>query len=170
MKFNNETKVGILIAGGLILLVAGYNFLNGKDVFDRHSRIYAEFEQIGDLTKANEVKINGFTVGEVYEIEETDEQLSGIRVTISIKPGIKIPTNSVASIKSSFGGLSAATIVIEKGDANTFLKNRETIKTAKEPVESPTGNILKGEKIDLPKVLRMVANAIDSLQKDSTGK
>jgi len=170
MKFNNETKVGLLIAGTLILLIAGYNFLKRKDIFDRNPKIYAEFERIGDLTKANEVKINGLTVGEVHEIKETDKHLSRIRVTLSIKPGIKIPANSVAYIKSSFGGLSAASIVIEKGDSTTFLKNRETIKTWEEPEESPVGNFIKGEKIDLPTILRVVANAIDSLQKDSTGK
>ncbi len=63
MKINNETKVGILTVVALALLIIGFNFLKGKDLFNSTTKIYAVFSKLGSLAKSNEVKINGLTVG-----------------------------------------------------------------------------------------------------------
>ncbi|MET0465680.1 MAG: MlaD family protein [Chitinophagaceae bacterium] len=157
MKINNETKVGILTVVALGLLIAGFNFLKGKDIFDNKTKIYAIFERVGDLTKANEVKINGFTVGTVYDMHELDKNLSGIKVTISLTREVNIPSNSVAYIKSSFGGLSAATIVIEKGNAATYLKDEDSLHTREDE------GLLGGLTAEVSPTLSRVRNTMDTL-------
>jgi phospholipid/cholesterol/gamma-HCH transport system substrate-binding protein len=157
MKINNETKVGILTVVALGLLIAGFNFLKGKDIFDNKTKIYAIFERVGDLAKANEVKINGFTVGTVYDMHELDKNLSGIRVTISLTRDVNIPANSVAYIKSSFGGLSAATIVIEKGNATTYLKDEDSLHTREDE------GLLGGLTAEVSPTLSRVRNTMDTL-------
>lgn len=129
MKINNETKVGILTIVAVGLLIIGFNFLKNKDVFNRSTKIYAIFPKLGSLEKSNEVKINGLAIGTVYETAPTDKNVTAILVTISLKRDVNIPANSVAYITSPLGGLSSASINIEKGDAANFLKNGDTINT-----------------------------------------
>jgi phospholipid/cholesterol/gamma-HCH transport system substrate-binding protein len=127
MKISNETKVGILTVVALVVLILGFNFLKGSDVFKRTTKIYAVFTQLGSLAKSNEVKINGYTVGTVFDMEPVDKNLNGIKVTISLKEDVNIPTNSVAFI--SAGLLGGSTISIEKGSAATYLKDGDKINT-----------------------------------------
>lgn len=47
MKISNETKVGILTIVALVILIVGFNFLKGKDVFSRSKKIYAVFKELG---------------------------------------------------------------------------------------------------------------------------
>jgi phospholipid/cholesterol/gamma-HCH transport system substrate-binding protein len=68
MKISNETKVGLITIVALGLLIAGFNFLKGRDVFDRSKKIYAVFDKLGALARSNEVKINGLTIGTVYDM------------------------------------------------------------------------------------------------------
>ena len=74
MKISNETKVGILTISALTLLILGFNFLKGKDVFKKSKKIYAVFSDLGTLEKSNEVKINGLPIGSVYDKIELDKQ------------------------------------------------------------------------------------------------
>ncbi len=129
MKINNETKVGILTVLALGLLIVGFNFLKGKDLFNTTPKVYAIFSKLGSLAKSNEVKINGLTVGTVYDMQEVDKDVSGIKVTISLTRDVNIPSNSVAYITAPLGGLGSSTIIIEKGDATTYLKDGDVLST-----------------------------------------
>lgn len=111
----------------LVMLILGFNFLKGKDIFNRTTKIYAIFEKLGPLEKSNLVKVNGVSIGTVYDIEPTDENVSSIKVTISLTRNVNIPANSVAYI--SPGLVGASTIIIEKGTATEYLKNGDIIKT-----------------------------------------
>lgn len=127
MKINNETKVGILVIVGLVLLILGFNFLKGKNIFDKQEQIYAVFGHLGSLQKSNEVKINGYPVGIVYDYEEIDKDLSGIIVTINLTRDVNIPDNSIATIESELIGSSY--IEINKGNSRTFLEPGDTLVT-----------------------------------------
>lgn len=127
MKISNETKVGILTITALVILILGFNFLKGKDLFNRTKKIYAVFDKLGALAKSNAVKINGYPVGTVYAFEPIDKNLNGIKVTISLTTDVNIPTNSVAYIAADI--LGSSTIVIEKGNATTYLENGDLLNT-----------------------------------------
>ncbi|MBS1656265.1 MAG: MCE family protein, partial [Bacteroidetes bacterium] len=125
MKISNETKVGILAIVALTLLIIGFNFLKGKDVFKHSRKLYAVFTNLGSLEKANQVKINGLAIGSVYSFDEKDKDVSGIVVTINLHRNVNIPKNSVAYISS--GILGSSSIVIERGDATEYLKDGDTV-------------------------------------------
>src|SRR5690606_19484365 len=114
------------------MLIAGFNFLKGKNVFDRSTKIYAVFGDLGTITRSNEVKINGLTIGTVYDLQETDKNVSGIKVTISLSRDVNIPSNSVAYISAPIGGLGTPVILIDKGDATTYLQDGDEISTRKD--------------------------------------
>nr|HQU56560.1 MCE family protein [Chitinophagaceae bacterium] len=84
MKISNETKVGVLTITGLTILILGFNFLKGKDLFKKSKKIYAVFNDLGSLSKSNEVKINGYVIGSVYALNVKDKDMSGIVATISL--------------------------------------------------------------------------------------
>lgn len=159
MKIKNETKVGILTVVALALLIIGFNFLKGKDLFNNTTKIYAVFSKLGSLAKANEVKINGLTVGTVYAMEETDKNVSGIKVTISLTRDVNIPTNSVAYITAPLGGLGSSSIIIEKGDATTFLKDGDVLQTRIDE------GLFGGLSAEVSPTLSKIRNSLDSLNR-----
>ncbi|MBK5272920.1 MAG: MCE family protein, partial [Bacteroidia bacterium] len=52
MKISNETKVGVLTISALTLLILGFNFLKGKELFNRSKKLYAVFSDLGPLSKS----------------------------------------------------------------------------------------------------------------------
>jgi phospholipid/cholesterol/gamma-HCH transport system substrate-binding protein len=156
MKVSNETKVGILAIISITLLILGFNFLKGKDVFNKQQRLYAVFTNLGSLAKSNEVRINGLPVGIVYDYVEKDKNLSGIVVTINMKRDVNIPDNSVATIESELIGSSYINITF--GNSENFLKNKDTVKT------DLAASLLSDVKAQLNPTLSKTRDAIDSLK------
>src|SRR5258706_2752017 len=131
MKISNETKVGILTIAVLTVLIIGFNFLKGKDVFNRTKKIYAVFSKLGSLAKSNSVKINGYIVGTVYAFEPTNKNVDSIKVTISITADVNIPSNSVAYVSADL--LSSSRITIAKGDSTVYLQDGDYLRTREDP-------------------------------------
>src|SRR5688500_11280300 len=127
MKINNETKVGILTIVALVLLIVGFNFLKGKNVFSNETHLYAVFSDLGSLRKSNEVKMKGLPVGTIYNYTEIDKNLSGIIVTITMKRDVNIPRDSKATIESELMG--SAYLDKAQGQSNDYLKDGDTIVT-----------------------------------------
>jgi phospholipid/cholesterol/gamma-HCH transport system substrate-binding protein len=156
MKISNETKVGILSIAALVLLIVGFNFLKGKDLFNKSKKIYMEFTDLGSLAKSNEVKINGYVIGKVYDLAAKDKNLNGIVATINLSEDVNIPKDSKGYISSPLIGSSY--IVIEKGPSNTFLEPGDTLKTRVD-----TG-ILDDVKSQVTPTLSKVREGIDTLK------
>lgn len=131
MKISNETKVGALTAIAITLLILGFNFLKGKTIFVKTFEVNAVFASVEGLSVSNAVMINGLQVGKVYKMEETDANLTGVKVTLNLTKKINIPKNSVAHIAGSL--LGNTTIVIDLGDGTDYLKSGETINTNSQP-------------------------------------
>lgn len=127
MKLSNETKVGILAIAAIVILVLGFNFLKGRNIFSNPPKLYAKFTEIGSLEKSNQVKINGLPVGTVYGVKQADKKVDFIIVEIHLSRDILIPDNSIAFIDASI--LGSAIINIEKGNSESFYKNGDTVST-----------------------------------------
>jgi phospholipid/cholesterol/gamma-HCH transport system substrate-binding protein len=130
-KISNETKVGALTVITVTLFILGFNFLKGKNPLKRAQYYYARFDAIEGLVPSNPVIMNGLAIGNVYATEPGDEELNSVLVTIRLTQPIKIPKNSIASIKGNPLGTPAIEIV--KGDAKTFLQTGDTIPSASTP-------------------------------------
>ncbi|GAA4308599.1 MlaD family protein [Compostibacter hankyongensis] len=131
MKISNETKVGALTVVGIVLLVLGFNLLKGKNLFSRNLTLYAYYDNTQGLATSNPVRIHGLAVGSVSSIDFMDENVDKIRVTLSIKKGIDIPSNSVASIISA-DLLGSKAVRIDMGDSKTGLNDGDSIRAAVE--------------------------------------
>jgi len=154
VKISNETKVGAIAVVAVTLLILGFNFLKGKKLFSSSKDIIARFENVQGLTNSNPVMVNGLQVGTVYSLSPSKD-MRQILVTLNITSDINIPANSLAVIKPSLLGITS--LDINLGDAQTYLKHKDTINTM---VNAGTlDNILK--KVD--PVLFEVTNAVSSL-------
>jgi phospholipid/cholesterol/gamma-HCH transport system substrate-binding protein len=155
MKISNETKIGALTSISIVLLILGYNFLKGKDLFSHSKKIYAVFKNVDGLELSNTVSIKGLNVGNVYAIKATDKNIDGILVTISMKQDVNIPNNSVAYISS--GLINSSNIIIQKGDASEYIQDEDTLKTKEK------GSILSEVQGSLTPVLKTLSNTLGSL-------
>lgn len=159
MKISNETKVGILTITALTLLIIGFNFLKGKDLFSRSKSIYAVFSDLGPLAKSNEVKINGYVIGKVYKLTAKDKNITGVIATINLTEDVNIPDDSKAYISSPLVGSSF--IAIEKGNSTSYLKPNDPLH---DTLKTRTDNgILDDVKAQLNPTLNKVRNSLDSL-------
>jgi phospholipid/cholesterol/gamma-HCH transport system substrate-binding protein len=110
-------------------------------------------------------------VGTVFDIENQTADLSQIVVSIKLNNTYKIPANSVATIQDNPLGTNSIAIVL--GDAKSYLKSEDTIKTA--PAASLLGDLMNtlsplGEQTkqtisDLQKVLVNINKVLDDQNK-----
>ena len=168
MKINNETKVGALTALAIAMLIIGFNFLKGKNLFKTGNYLFAKYTNTKGIMVSNGVFINGFKVGTIYEIENSDPSLKEIVVTIKLLGNYNIPKNSVASIKES--ALSSPSMEIVMGNDAHFLNSGDTINTAEKEnfISSigskiaPVGNQLKTTLHSMDSLLNNVNNLLDA--------
>lgn len=127
MKISNELKVGLLAIVALIVLIIGFTFLKGSNVFSKPFTLYARFPNIGSLEKSNQIKIHGLSVGTVFSFTPADREVNTIIVELHLNKEIVIPKNSVAFIDGAV--LGSSYINIEKGPSPQYLKTGDTIST-----------------------------------------
>jgi phospholipid/cholesterol/gamma-HCH transport system substrate-binding protein len=127
MKISNETKIGVLTTISIVLLILGFNFLKGNKLFSKTRNLYAKFRNVEGLEASDAVMINGLVIGSVSDISEGDKDVKSIIVTINLKKDVHIPKNSIGSI--STGLITSATIVVNKGDAQDYLVDGDTLYT-----------------------------------------
>jgi phospholipid/cholesterol/gamma-HCH transport system substrate-binding protein len=128
MKISNETKVGALTAIAITLLVLGFNFLKGGSVFKTGNFLYARYPDAKGIMVSNPVYVNGFQVGSVYGIKNSDQDLKSINVAIKLKDTYNIPDNSVAEIIKD--PLGTPSIQIRLGSTTKYLQSGDTLQTA----------------------------------------
>ena len=155
MKISNETKVGILTISALTVLILGFNFLKGKDLFKKSRKIHAVFNDLGGLSRSNEVKVNGYVIGTVYSLNKKDANLDEIVATINLTEDVNIPKDSKAIITSPLVG--SWYINIEKGESSEFLKPGDTLKSKLDV------GILDDVKAQLTPTLTKVRSTLDTL-------
>lgn len=98
MKISKEIKTALLVIGSLALLIWGYNFLKGKDLFSSNRTFYVNYDNVEGLNQASTVTINGMIVGKVNNIFMNNE--GTITVELSVNSPIEIPASTVAEIYS----------------------------------------------------------------------
>ena len=123
-KVSNETKVGILASFALAILIIGYSFLKGNNIFDKDVTLYTKYEFTDGLTPSSSVMIKGFKIGRVSSMQLVDNQY--ILTEIKISNEYQVPINSIAHVMSA-DIMGTKIVEIELGDAKEFLQDGDTI-------------------------------------------
>ena len=172
MKINNETKIGLLAVVGIGLLIVGFNFLKGKNLFKKEKHIYAVYEDIQGLTKSNPVVINGLQIGNISGLDG-GKDMKRIIVTVHLTQDVNIPNNSLAVINPNL--LGSTSLEIKLGNSSSYLKPGDTLLTTLSggafdealkminPVLYEVRNAVKS----LDSVLHIITNVFDPTTKNN---
>lgn len=125
MKIKNETKVGVLAAFAIALLIIGYNFLKGNSIFSSETVLYAKYDHVDGLTVSKPVLVNGFQIGRVDAL--TLEPDGYIIATLKIHDEYQIPKNSLARLEST-DLLGGKAIVFDLGNDRVYAEDGDTLK------------------------------------------
>jgi phospholipid/cholesterol/gamma-HCH transport system substrate-binding protein len=125
LKISNETKIGALTAFSIAILIIGYSYLRGNDVFSRSNKYYAIYKSVEGLTVSKPVLVNGFQIGRVSRMKL---QPSGSTIVeFKIEPDYNIPINTLAKLEST-DLLGGKAIVFELGNSKEFAENKDTLR------------------------------------------
>ncbi|RZL33272.1 MULTISPECIES: MlaD family protein [Pedobacter] len=124
MKIKNETKVGILAAFAIALLIIGYNFLKGNSIFSSETTLFARYTRVDGLTVSKPVLINGYQIGRVAKLQL--EPGGTILATLSINSKYDIPENSVAKLEGT-DLLGSKAIVMSLGNSKKMAEDGFTL-------------------------------------------
>ena len=128
MKYKREIGIGLVFIVALALFIWGFSYLKGFNLFKEQRVLYAVYERVSGLTKANPVSINGLKVGQVSDIYFNPDFSGEIVVEITIETEIPIPKNSVALIYSS-DLMGSKAINLQLSNDSLFVNNGDTLNT-----------------------------------------
>lgn len=127
---SKELKTGIVAILIIVTFVWGFNFLKGQDVFQPSNRYFkVEYNNVGGLTEASFVTINGLKVGQVSKINfsEDPNKKGYLIVEFYVDKDFEFSKNSIVKIYSA-NPLSGTSLVIipkyvgETAKSGDFLK------------------------------------------------
>lgn len=129
MKISKEIKVGFVAIFAIGMLVWGYNYLKGSNLFIKSVGVYAIYPKVPGLAVSSPIIINGVQSGVVDDIYFHPDKSSRVIVKLNItEVGLHIPKNSVAELISvDFMGSKAIGLKLGKGKDE--LQNGDTLKS-----------------------------------------
>ncbi len=98
-KVSNEAKIGALTAVSITVLLLGYNFLKGNDLFSSSNTYYALYNEVDGLSKSNAIVINGYKVGQVTNVKMLEDKR--LLVELELNSDIHISKYDTSRITSN---------------------------------------------------------------------
>ena len=126
MKISNETKVGILTAVGIAILILGYSYLSGSDLFSRDNKYYAIYSSVDGLTVSKPVLVNGFQIGRVSDMKLRPDGRSVVEFTIDHQYNVPSNTNAKLISTDLLGGKA---IRFEYGNSKVMAQSKDTLQS-----------------------------------------
>lgn len=158
MKITREIKVGLVFLASIAVFIWGFNFLKGTSLFSGKRVLYAVYDKVDGLEKANKVKVNGLNIGQVSDMDFM-EGSSKIVAEFYIKSKIRIPRNSVARIYATdLLGSKAVEIIL--GDSEELVESGDTLRSE---MESSLKDQLSEQVEPLKKKALVLINSVDSV-------
>ena len=134
----NQTKLELLVGGFVLLGLAAIAYLtiklgSGSLIGDDTYSLEARFDNASGLNAGGSVHVAGVPVGRVESIRVDPSDFSAI-VTISVLSGLNLPTDSMASIKTT-GLIGDKYISLSPGADTTSLRPGERITMTESSVD-----------------------------------
>src|SRR6187399_641999 len=103
MKVSKEFKVGLFMVMAIVLLYFGFYFLKGINFFSTSHTYYAFYENVDNLAESNQVRLNGYAVGRVSNIE-IQQRKNRVLVTMEIESDIVLGDSTTAVLNGELLG------------------------------------------------------------------
>lgn len=108
IKYAREIKVGILALVCMFLLIFGFNYLKGVNIFSSVLDYHGRYVELKGLTEQAPVYVRGYKVGQVNQIRYDFTKDSAFVVDVSINKDIDLPigTQMVLVSDGLLGGMA----------------------------------------------------------------
>lgn len=123
-----EIGIGISVIMALVILIFGIEFLKGINLFRPANFYIAYYDNVDGLEISAPVKVNGFKVGQVREINFNYEKPGKTEVVLALNKDLHLPEDSEAIISSSLMG--EAYIEINVGHSAQLIPVGGEVKTS----------------------------------------
>ena len=146
MKHAREIKVGILAAICIFLLIFGFNFLKGVNIFSPTNGYHGVFYNLHGLEEQAAVYIRGHKVGQVDKIHYDFTRDSAFTIDISIAKDIALPAGTQMALISDglLGGMAIELQFESQESGQESIAHGAYLPTTYEPglIESLQGELL----------------------------
>ena len=146
MKHAREIKVGILAAICIFLLIFGFNFLKGVNIFSPTNGYHGVFYNLHGLEEQAAVYIRGHKVGQVDKIHYDFTRDSAFTIDISIAKDIALPAGTQMALISDglLGGMAIELQFESQESGQEVITHGAYLPTTYEPglIESLQGELL----------------------------
>lgn len=114
----------MLAAVAITILIVGYSFLKGNNVFSSENEYYAKYDDVGGLQVSKPVLVNGFQIGRVSELTLLPN--GQILAQFMINPEYEIPKNTIARLEST-DLLGNKAITFDLGNSKEIAADGDTL-------------------------------------------
>lgn len=129
MNYSKEIKTALLVIASISLLIWGYGYLKGKDIFSRYNTYSVYFDNVEGLTKSAAITLNGLAIGKIADIKLAANQSGKMEVSFQVDSDIPVTKSTVASLYEP-GFIGGKQIMLLLNSDDTTL--------------APSGYVLKG--------------------------
>lgn len=159
MKITNEFKAGLLGIASILLVIFGYNYLKGENLFEKSRDFYVIYDDVKGLSESSEITISGLRVGSVSDIRFINNT-GKVLVTLNINSDFEFSKNSVAKIYGGdfIGGKSMS--IVPDYSVKELAQPRDTLKGE---IEEGLIELVNEKLSPLQKKLEMVLVKVDTL-------
>lgn len=114
-----EIAIGVSVIVAIVILIFGIEYLKGINLFRPANFYIAYYDNVNGLEISAPVKVNGYKVGQVREINFNYEKPGKTEVVLALNRNLHLPVDSKAVISSSLMG--EAFIEINVGNSKEYL-------------------------------------------------
>jgi phospholipid/cholesterol/gamma-HCH transport system substrate-binding protein len=159
MKITNETKIGALTAIAITILILGYSFLRGDDVFSGVNKFYAVYNSVDGLSVSKPVLVNGFQIGRISKMNLQPDGRT--IVELSVDRQYKVPSNTLAKLVST-DLLGNKAIVFVYGSSNLPAQDKDTLKA---DIQGSLAESLQPIQMKAEKLINKLDSSLASINK-----
>lgn len=123
--FSREVLIGATGILAILIIYFLINFFKGINLLKPENHYYVKFSDVCQLVNSSPVFINGYSVGNVRNINYDYENPGNIIVTIEIDERMKVPVGSYATITTHMLGGTDISLVL--GNSGNMLAPGDTI-------------------------------------------
>jgi phospholipid/cholesterol/gamma-HCH transport system substrate-binding protein len=173
MAMSREVRVGFFLVVAFLILIALFELLGKETIFARMVEYKTSFKSIPGLKVGDPVRLAGVDVGTVRDIQVIGAR---VEVTIRVKPGTPIKTDSLVTIKltsllgTNFVDLTFGSPAAQVAPAGSLLQSAEPpdLNTLLARLNDAAGDVqvlAKQMNEGLGKSLEPIASAFQSMDK-----
>ena len=146
MKHAREIKVGILAAVCIFLLIFGFNYLKGVNIFSPTNGYHGQYTHLHGLEEQAAVYIRGHKVGQVDAIHYDFAKDTSFTIDISVNKDVVLPAGTQMALVADglLGGMAVELQIPSESEGGEAVAHGSYLPTCYEPglVESLEGELL----------------------------